>query len=224
VIELNEALRGMAPLLERLLGPGIELELALTRSGAHPARGRAWDQVILNLAVNARDAMQGRGRLRIATSRRESDLAVVEVADDGRASRRRCCRASSTPSSPPGSTVAAPARAGQCAGDRRPRRRRDRGGEHPARGATFRLVLPGLAWSNGPVLFVDDEPGLLRLAGLALADEAGLLTAPDAESALDLLRDGCRPALLATDVTLPGMDALPWRGRRATSCPGSRSC
>ena len=70
-LPLNEAVVAIAPLLERLLGQGIRLDLALETPGrwvrADPTQ---LDQVILNLAVNARDAMPRGGTLRIATGHR----------------------------------------------------------------------------------------------------------------------------------------------------------
>lgn len=71
VIALNEAVTAIAPLLRRLLGQGIRLELALEEPGRRVrVDPTQLDQVILNLAVNARDAMPRGGRLRIATGHR----------------------------------------------------------------------------------------------------------------------------------------------------------
>jgi len=71
VIPLNDAVAGIAPLLQRVLGQGVRLDLALETPGRwvlfDPAQ---LDQVILNLAVNAREAMPGGGTLRIATGHR----------------------------------------------------------------------------------------------------------------------------------------------------------
>ncbi|WP_240046999.1 sensor histidine kinase, partial [Paracraurococcus ruber] len=71
VVALNDRVAGMAPLLRRLLGQEVRLELALEE----PARRvrvdpTELDRVIMNLAVNARDAMPGGGTLRIATGHR----------------------------------------------------------------------------------------------------------------------------------------------------------
>jgi len=73
---------------------------------------RQLKQVLLNLIANACEAMGSRGTLTL-TTRIETDFHIVrarhlnsqfirvEIADDGPASRPRCCRTSSTPSSPP---------------------------------------------------------------------------------------------------------------------------
>ena len=71
VVELNEAVEAIAPLLRRLLGQAVRLDLALERPGRRVrVDPTQLDQVILNLAVNARDAMPRGGTLRIATGHR----------------------------------------------------------------------------------------------------------------------------------------------------------
>ena len=66
-VDLNEILSGVGSLLQRLLGEHVELELLPAPA---PATVRAdpgqLEQVIVNLAVNARDAMPNGGRLQIA--------------------------------------------------------------------------------------------------------------------------------------------------------------
>ncbi len=67
-LDLNEAVRQMLKMLQRILGEDIALEVDCP--GELPSiRGDVGmiDQVILNLAVNARDAMPGGGRLKIQT-------------------------------------------------------------------------------------------------------------------------------------------------------------
>ncbi|WP_424813860.1 ATP-binding protein [Roseococcus sp. YIM B11640] len=232
-IDLNASIRALAPLLARLLGNGVRIELALEepsrRIRVDPGQ---WDQVLMNLAVNARDAMGGQGRLRFVTGRRlvlegatprPGRYALVEVTDEG-------------PGIPPeilprifepfvssriekGGTGLGLATVQGIVGQ---------SGGHieveslPGQGATFRILMPRdegpeeaprpaptPAMGFGTVLLVDDEPALLRVAGLGLK-QAGIPveTAADGEEALERIEAGFRPALLATDVALPGMDGL----------------
>lgn len=69
ILDLNVIARDTARMLERLLGEEIRLELRLD-SSLPPVRADEGQlhQVLVNLAVNARDAMPGGGRLRISTA------------------------------------------------------------------------------------------------------------------------------------------------------------
>ena len=68
VLDLGAVVDGIAPMLQRIIGEHIELRI---ESAGPLARVRAdrgqLEQVLLNLAVNARDAMSGGGKLTIAT-------------------------------------------------------------------------------------------------------------------------------------------------------------
>ncbi|HKF84273.1 MAG TPA: ATP-binding protein [Candidatus Limnocylindrales bacterium] len=99
IVDLNESVHGMRPLLERLLGEHVRLTL-----GLGPAAGSVridpgqLEQVLLNLALNGRDAMPDGGRLLVETAQVELDEpyaaarrdvtpgrhAVLAVSDEGR--------------------------------------------------------------------------------------------------------------------------------------------
>ncbi|HEY2516669.1 MAG TPA: PAS domain-containing protein, partial [Polyangiaceae bacterium] len=63
-IDLTRAVEGGRALLQRALGPGVELVMALEPDlGAVGAEAGQIERIVMNLAVNARDAMPGGGRL-----------------------------------------------------------------------------------------------------------------------------------------------------------------
>jgi two-component system, cell cycle sensor histidine kinase and response regulator CckA len=69
VVDLNELTRGADKLLRRLLGEDVELVTLLAPElGSVRIDPGQFEQVIVNLAVNARDAMPDGGRLTIETS------------------------------------------------------------------------------------------------------------------------------------------------------------
>jgi PAS domain S-box-containing protein len=76
--DLNEIVRGVERLLRRLLGTDVEVRMDLTRDPllVRVDRGQL-EQVIVNLAVNARDAMPRGGSLAIATRRAEAGAEAI---------------------------------------------------------------------------------------------------------------------------------------------------
>jgi len=79
VLNINVIVEDMVKMLPRLLGEDIELHATLDPAlGAVKADQGQIEQVILNLAVNARDAMPGGGKLAIYTGRvrYDSELAL----------------------------------------------------------------------------------------------------------------------------------------------------
>ena len=80
VMNLNEVVEEMGRLLPRLIGEDIELAIRRSEDlGSIRADASQMEQVIMNLAVNARDAMPGGGRLLIETSNAELDSAYNTV-------------------------------------------------------------------------------------------------------------------------------------------------
>jgi hypothetical protein len=83
VIELNAVVSGVETMLRRVIGEDIELVMTLDpAAGSVRADPAQLEQVIVSLAVNARDAMPQGGRLTIETSTSGSH-AVFSVADTG---------------------------------------------------------------------------------------------------------------------------------------------
>jgi len=69
VVDLNEVVTGARAMLDRLIGEDIVLRTATSEREAWVLVDRVqMEQVLLNLAANARDAMPGGGTLTIATS------------------------------------------------------------------------------------------------------------------------------------------------------------
>ena len=83
-LDLNTVVAEVEPLLRRLLGEGVELEI---RNGAGLGTVRAdpgqIEQVIVNLAVNARDAMPDGGRFTIETRNAEGRNVELVCTDTG---------------------------------------------------------------------------------------------------------------------------------------------
>ena len=98
VVRLGERIAGLRPLMQRLVGDGVQL-LFTAEAGAGAARvdPDELEHALLNLVANARDAMNGRGILRIDVASRLLDTAlrssvlsasagrymVIRVADTG---------------------------------------------------------------------------------------------------------------------------------------------
>jgi PAS domain S-box-containing protein len=76
VIDLNATMDELLNMLRRIIGEDVEIQLDLApESPAVFADPAQIQQVVLNLAVNARDAMPSGGRLRIATRSVQLDVA-----------------------------------------------------------------------------------------------------------------------------------------------------
>ncbi len=88
VLDPNTIVVGVEKMLTRLIGEDIEMVTQLDpAAGSVRADAGQLEQVLLNLAVNARDAMRSGGRLTMATGSRRLDDAAARAAGLSRAGR-----------------------------------------------------------------------------------------------------------------------------------------
>lgn len=228
-VEPCDVVDDLEDMLRRLLPPGIELVVDCPRIGLVRADGPQLQQVLLNLVLNARDAMPDGGQIRMRVDRHASPddmdhlpagaYGRVTVADDGVGMppevASRCFEPFFTTRRSAGghglglSTAFGIAR--QSGGDLRV-------DSVPAVGTTFTLLLPLLAAGadedapppRSTVLFAEDDPDL-RPQLAAVLEEQGhtVLAAADGAAALALVADEpTGPDLLVTDIDMPAMDGL----------------
>lgn len=88
VLLINDIVRNFDKMLRRLIGEDIELQIVLGEEIVHVLADRGQiEQVITNLAVNARDAMPTGGKLIIETGVGELDKAYAEIHPDAKPGR-----------------------------------------------------------------------------------------------------------------------------------------
>jgi PAS domain S-box-containing protein len=88
VVDLNKALGQVGNLLQRVIGEDVELSFTLDPSlGLVKVDPAQFEQAILNLAVNARDALPEGGKLKVETLNVELDEAFAASHPDVRAGR-----------------------------------------------------------------------------------------------------------------------------------------
>ena len=212
-IDVNALVRDTERLLGRTLGERVVLSTSPSRDRCLVRVDSAQlEHVLLNLVVNARDAMPAGGSIAIATER-DDDAVVISVADDGPGMEPEVAARAFEPfftTKPKGAgtglglaTVYGTVTAA--------------GGEvrietAPGEGTTVLVRLPAVGASGGPpgdatVLLVEDEDAVRELTRRILV-EAGYhcLDAPGGEEARALY-EAHREAidLLLTDVVMPGM-------------------
>jgi two-component system cell cycle sensor histidine kinase/response regulator CckA len=227
LLNLNAVLAEMSEILRRLIGEHIRLELETDPRLAPVRADRSQiEQVLLNLATNARDAMPRGGRLTFRTRMAELGRTVLlEASDTG-----------------PGIDPAIQARIFEPFFTTKPKGTglglstvygivKQSGGDitvesAPGAGATFRIRLPAAApdsvaqeaseaapWHARPaetVLVVEDDHPVRRLI-VRILEQRGyqVLPASGAREALETAQAYAGPIhLLLTDVVMPDMNAF----------------
>jgi PAS domain S-box-containing protein len=205
-VDVNRLVRDTERLLRRTIGEQVELVSSLCETRCFVEIDPAQlEHALLNLVVNARDAMPEGGTVTIA-SRREKERVVLSVRDDGPGMEPDVAARAFEPfftTKPKGSgtglglaTVYGVITA--AGGDVRIDSR-------PGEGTTVSVLLP--AADGGTILLVEDEEPVRELTRRILA-EGGFdcLVAADAAEAIELFeanRDSID--VILTDVVMPGM-------------------
>ena len=101
-LDLNEVVTGLAKMLQRIIGEDVRLQLNLhpTPLPIHADAGML-DQVLMNLAVNARDAMPDGGKLTIETSETIVDETMAQSNPEVAPGHFACIRVADTGSGIP---------------------------------------------------------------------------------------------------------------------------
>jgi signal transduction histidine kinase len=81
--DMDGALRELAPLIRALVPRGVDIETRLGADGHVPLSRLQLEQVVLNLVMNATDAMPDGGRLLISSAREHPDRLRLDVRDTG---------------------------------------------------------------------------------------------------------------------------------------------
>ncbi|MBP3955858.1 PAS domain S-box protein [Gemmata sp. G18] len=235
VLDLNEVVTALSGLLRRLLGERVSVETVLAPVPVTVRTDRSHlEQVILNLAVNARDAMPGGGTVTVGTvvperappgAPRFAQLTVADtgtgMTDEVKGQIFEPFFTTKGPDKGTGLGLATVFGIVEQAGGR------IKVESAPGAGTTFRVDLPWwegsasvLARTPAPrslaerrggravsVLLVEDQDAVRQFARLALQTQGHQVTeAENGEVALELASRGTHFDAIVTDVTMPGID------------------
>jgi signal transduction histidine kinase len=242
ILGIDEVLHAAAPLLRRLVPESVHLAMNLSAGAARvEADRRHLEQAIMNLVVNARDAMPRGGTIRIETGAADSGPVKIMVRDTGHGITPQVRPRLFEPffsTKPSGTGTGLGLSTVQ-------RIVRESGGDisvesTPGQGACFTITLPRHAGHLSPphphrahpvlprgsetVLVVEDDPDVReRAAGLLARQGYDVLTAGDGREAIELLaRQSRGVSLVFTDVIMPEMNAGAMARRLRESHPGLR--
>ncbi len=243
VLNLAETVQGLSKMLRRTLGENIEIAIELPRLPCYvKADSGQMEQLILNLAINARDAMQNGGYLRISLSkvqRPKGRFALLEFTDSGNgldeSTRERIFE--------PYFSVKNPLRFGGLGlstvyGIVTQNQGEIEVSSPPDAGSTFRIYLPltstepsarqerkkgdQVARGSETVLLVEDEEGVRSLVSNMLRGQGyRVYEAEHGWHALEVFsRYSSEIQLLLTDVIMPKMSGRELAERLKAKSPG----
>jgi PAS domain S-box-containing protein len=234
-VDVVTLVQGMADLVNRSIGPQIRLEIEAPRR-VHAAQvdPNQLELALLNLAVNARDAMPGGGTLRLAVTEQQigqhaalkpGGYVCIDVTDTGIGMDEPTLRRAvepfySTKGIGRGTGLGLSMVHGLAAQSGGALLMSSKAGE----GTRARIWLPFSSAevregaNSGPaavatlrpiaILLVDDEP-LVRTATAAMLSDLGH-SVQEAESGIEALQalrsEGCKPDLVITDYLMPGIN------------------
>jgi signal transduction histidine kinase/CheY-like chemotaxis protein len=249
IVNLNQVISDMSAMLQPLLGRRIDLEFRadpdLRNTRADPGQ---MEQVIMNLVVNARDAMPEGGKITVETLNSKSDegegrtgagSVVIRVSDtgtgmDGETMKRIFEPFYTTKERDKGTGLGLSTVYGivkQTGGDISV-------ASEIGRGTTFTIVFPCLDENapeepvatlaapvrdkNETVLVVDDEVQVLEMVSTLLMKSGyDVITAANGKEAVDLVSGtDAAPDLLLTDVMMPELNGVEAYQKISQELPG----
>jgi two-component system cell cycle sensor histidine kinase/response regulator CckA len=241
VLDVNEVITGLLPMLDRLIGDDVAVAVLAGEELPSVRADRAQvEQVIINLAINARDAMPAGGTLTFETSGGEE--VCLAVTDTGVGMSRDVVERAfepffTTKETGQGTGLGLATVHGIVT---------QSGGRvtiysEPGLGSTFRVYLPAVgapgdtpaaAEENGggrlggseTILVCEDEDGVRLLIEVILRGEGyEVLSTAGPREALELAASGRRVDALVSDVIMPEMSGPDLAQRLKTLRPGLRT-
>jgi signal transduction histidine kinase len=244
-VDVGEMLQSLVPLLESTCGPRIQIKLRLSE-GLPPAKAdrNQIELALLNLGVNARDAMPGGGTITVAAQQKPAELesaldgafVVVTVSDNGSGmDPETLARAVepffSTKGVGQGTGLGLSMVHGLMAQLGGKMEIASKVGE----GTSISLWLPQaaapaqtpakalpaiLSKGTGTVLLIDDDE-LVRVSTAELLRDIGYKVddVASGEEALELWHGGYRPQIIVTDHLMEGMNGLELAERIRSESP-----
>ncbi|MCF6228172.1 MAG: response regulator, partial [Planctomycetes bacterium] len=228
VVAINEVVSGMHKLFSRVIGSNIELNLDLADDLWNVYADQSqMEQVVLNLVVNARDALGGNGRISLATcnfKHGDQEVVCLQVEDNGcgmdEETKGRVFEPFFSTKGTNGTGLGLSTVYGIV---------QQSSGEiivesALGKGTKFKIILPRchketvpvepleeVAKSSGTanILLAEDDPDIRDMVSMVLEESGyGVVVAEDGRIALNRLNSSLKIDLLITDIIMPEMDGI----------------